>query len=73
MFEQKGHIPGYTGHQRTTEDFDAFKSKAEPVKQIPGKSFNNDPIHLGYSGFIPGTKSEGVFGQTYGNATLASK
>ena len=28
---------------------------------------------VGYAGYIPGTKSEGVFAQTYGNATLASK
>ena len=36
MFEHKGHIPGYTGHQRTVEDIDAYKGKAEPSKQIPG-------------------------------------
>ena len=38
MFEPKqGQIPGYTGHQRTTEEIDAPQRKGVATKQIPGK------------------------------------
>jgi len=62
MFEPKqGMIPGYTGHQRSVEIQDQRNLGKEPTKQIPG-----------YAGYIPGTKSENLFGQTYGKTTYTS-
>lgn len=62
MFEPKqGQIPGYTGHQRTTETYDPRSLGKEPTKQIPG-----------YAGYISGIKSENLYGQTYGKTSFAS-
>jgi len=62
MFEPKqGMIPGYTGHQRTFEEIDAPQRKGQATKQIPG-----------YAGYIPGVKSENLYGQTYGKTTYSS-
>lgn len=57
-------IPGYTGHRPELVDVqesDLQQSK-DPRKQIPG-----------YGGYIPGVKSENVFGQTYGKTSYASQ
>lgn len=64
MFEPKqGHIPGYTGHQRTFEEPDQYKAKNVPQKQIPGKSpLRTIKLNLGYAGYIQGIKSEVQFG-----------
>jgi hypothetical protein len=39
-----------------------LQQSQEPRKQIPG-----------YGGYIPGIKSENVFGETYGKTSFASK
>ena len=55
-------IPGYTGHR--PEQLDNGPDKQQPTgprKHIPG-----------YGGYVPGIKSENVFGQTYGKTSYAS-
>ena len=61
MLERQGHLPGYTGH--------IPKNPAlEEVGQIPVKH-----SHIpNYQGFIPGVKSENLFGKTYGKITETS-
>ena len=58
----KESIPGYTGHrpQERDEPKDA-QQPCGPRKQIPG-----------YGGYVPGIKSENVYGQTYGKTSYAS-
>ena len=59
----KDSIPGYTGHRAAADeigDVDQQQSK-DPRKQIPG-----------YGGYIPGIKSENVYGETYGKTSYAS-
>lgn len=55
-------IPGYTGHkpEAQTHQEDLQQPKG-PRKNIPG-----------YGGYIPGVKSENVYGKTYGKTTYAS-
>lgn len=59
----KDSIPGYTGHRSATEDLGALDQQQakDPRKQIPG-----------YGGYIPGIKSENVYGETYGKTSYAS-
>ena len=60
--DYKNSIPGYTGHK--PEQLDTGKDIQQPTlprKQIPG-----------YGGYVPGVKSENVFGQTYGKTSFAS-
>ena len=62
MFDPKqGQIPGYTGHLRSSEVNDYTGEPKVARKQIPG-----------YQGYVPGIKSENVFGQTYGKTSYAS-
>jgi len=71
----KDSIPGYTGHKRHNLETGAgpdLQQKKDPSKQIPGKPIENDLILLGYCGYIPGVKSENVFGETFGKTTYAS-
>lgn len=74
MFESKqGQIPGYTGHQRGVEEIDQGCYVSEPRKHIPGMYFVTIlKSFLGYGGYVPGIKSENVYGQTYGKTTLQS-
>ncbi len=60
--EYKNAIPGYTGH-RPEQLFDPadIQQAKDPRKQVPG-----------YAGYIPGIKSENVFGETYGKTSLQS-
>ena len=55
-------IPGYTGHrpENSAPDADVQQPKG-PRKNIPG-----------YGGYIPGVKSENVYGRTYGKTTFQS-
>lgn len=59
----KDSIPGYTGHRQMTDDLGPVDQQQgkEPRKQIPG-----------YGGYIPGIKSENVYGETYGKTSFAS-
>lgn len=60
--DYKNSIPGYTGHK--PEQLDTGKDIQQPVlprKQIPG-----------YGGYVPGVKSENVYGKTYGKTSFAS-
>ena len=59
----KNSIPGYTGHRAQTDDIGQqdHQQPSEPRKQIPG-----------YGGYIPGIKSENVYGETYGKTSFAS-
>jgi len=61
MQERGGHLPGYTGHvpKLLGEETSGIAHARRP--QIPN-----------YQGFIPGVKSENLFGQTYGRITEAS-
>ena len=75
----KNAIPGYTGHRPDVKDDSAnVQQKKEPIKQIPGKYEAAMTIltflwnYSGYGGYIPGIKSENVFGETYGKTSLAS-
>jgi len=73
MFESKqGQIPGYTGHQRSVEEIDQGCYIAEPRKHIPGMHTRLANVYLGYAGYVPGIKSENVYGQTYGKTSLMS-
>ena len=55
-------IPGYTGHRpEKVEDDKNYQQHRAPRHNIPG-----------YGGYIPGVKSENVYGQTYGKTTFAS-
>ena len=72
----KDSIPGYTGHKPQLEnvnDVDLQQHK-EPRKQIPGKYISTlTKINCtGYGGYIPGIKSENVYGETYGKTSYAS-
>ena len=55
-------IPGYTGHRQE-------QLNVEPDTQQPGGPRKHIP---GYGGYVPGVKSENVFGQTYGKTSFAS-
>ena len=59
----KDSIPGYTGHRQQADEVGNVDQQqpSDPRKQIPG-----------YGGYIPGIKSENVYGQTYGKTTYAS-
>ena len=59
----KESIPGYTGHRAMADDVGPVDQQqiGEPRKQIPG-----------YGGYIPGIKSENVYGETYGKTSYAS-
>ena len=58
----KESIPGYTGHRAMADDVGQVEQQiGEPRKQIPG-----------YGGYIPGIKSENVYGETYGKTSYAS-
>lgn len=61
MQERKGNLPGYTGHIPSAEVSDVAAQRVGPRSHIPN-----------YRGFIPGVKSENLFGKTYGNITEAS-
>jgi hypothetical protein len=55
-------IPGYTGHRpEVWNQQDDLQQPKGPRKNIPG-----------YGGYIPGVKSENVYGKTYGKTTFAS-
>jgi len=56
-------IPGYTGHKPELVNHPEtdIQQQKEPRKHIPG-----------YGGYVPGVKSENVFGQTYGKTSFAS-
>jgi len=55
-------IPGYTGHRQEQLNVEAdTQQPGGPRKHIPG-----------YGGYVPGVKSENVFGQTYGKTSFAS-
>lgn len=58
---KKGQIPGYTGHQKTTEVADKVQGNREPSGHIPG-----------YGGYVTGIKSENIYGQTFGKTSYAS-
>ncbi len=61
--DYKNAIPGYTGHKPELHNPSEqdLQQKKEPRKHIPG-----------YGGYVPGVKSENVFGQTYGKTSYAS-
>ena len=60
--DYKNSIPGYTGHRpEALFDPNDVQQAKEPRKQVPG-----------YAGYIPGIKSENVFGDTYGKTSLQS-
>ena len=65
-------IPGYTGHRpEKHHDNTDHQQPKEPRKHIPGK-YNKVLTLEGYGGYVPGVKSENVFGQTYGKTSYAS-
>lgn len=75
----KNAIPGYTGHRPLKEEHNSnVQQHHDARKQIPGKQnkgieiANVACIILGYGGYIPGIKSENVYGETYGKTTYAS-
>lgn len=60
--DYKNAIPGYTGHRpEAGGDRADFQQGKVARKQIPG-----------YAGYIPGVKSENVFGETYGKTSYMS-
>lgn len=68
-------IPGYTGHRQTAlDEAEDVQQHKDPRKQIPGKYtkiWSLKPF-TGYGGYVPGVKSENVYGQTYGKTSYAS-
>ena len=74
MFEtsHKNVLPGYTGHIPGKIEEDYIPPRAEPKKQIPGIPSPLPHLLIGYGGYVPGVKSENVFGQTYGKTSFAS-
>lgn len=80
MFESniRNSLPGYTGHIPGRIDDDYIPPQIPNKKQIPGK-ISHFPIILylnsniiGYGGYVPGVKSENVFGLTYGKTSQLS-
>lgn len=68
-------IPGYTGHRQTAlDEAEDVQQHKEPRKQIPGKYWKLQSLKpiIGYGGYVPGVKSENVYGQTYGKTSYAS-
>ncbi|CAG9320436.1 unnamed protein product [Blepharisma stoltei] len=61
MLERHGHLPGYTGHIPKNQQIE------EPPQPQPRR-----PQLPNYMGFIPGVKSENLFGKTYGKITEMS-
>ena len=60
--DYKNAIPGYTGHRpEASGDRADLQQTKVPRKQIPK-----------YAGYIPGVKSENVFGETYGKTSFMS-
>jgi len=56
-------IPGYTGHRQSTlDENEDVQQHKDPRKQIPGMSIFVINIVLGYGGYVPGVKSENVYG-----------
>jgi hypothetical protein len=75
MFEtsNKNCLPGYTGHIPGKIEEDYVPPKTEARKHIPGTYILYlTKIFAGYGGYVPGVKSENVFGQTYGKTSYAS-
>lgn len=72
----KNSIPGYTGHKQQEYEQPQgadVQQPRDPRKQIPGKFLSHFLLYLvGYGGYIPGIKSENVYGETYGKTSFAS-
>ena len=49
-----------------------LESRFQVSERINWKSINLDCNVSGYGGYIPGIKSENVYGETYGKTTFAS-
>lgn len=61
MQDRRGFLPGYTGHIPKQPKPDEVLNQGGPRPHIPN-----------YQGFIPGVKSENLFGKTYGQVTETS-
>ena len=63
QFQYTDPIPGYTGHrpELLNPNEKDQQQASDPRKHIPG-----------YGGYVPGVKSENVFGKTYGKTSYAS-
>ena len=61
MQDRRGFLPGYTGHIPKQVNPEVVVGPTGPRPQIPN-----------YQGFIPGVKSENLFGKTYGQVTETS-
>lgn len=61
MLDRHGHLPGYTGHIPKIQQSEEAPEPQPRRPQLPN-----------YMGFIPGVKSENLFGKTYGKITEMS-
>ena len=65
-------MPGYTGYKPQADDFQPPSHAEKQPAQIPGMLFICFQSQIGYSGYVPGVKSENVFGESYGKVTGAA-
>lgn len=77
MFESniRNSLPGYTGHIPGRIDDNYVPPQNPNKKQIPGNilppniNYVFNSMNIGYGGYVPGVKSENVFGLTYGKTS----
>ena len=62
-------IPGYTGFRPTEETFTEPNIQKDGTTRIPGITVFHLIYLIGYSGYVPGVKSENVFGESYGKTS----
>jgi hypothetical protein len=74
--QQTNTMPGYTGFKPSEEVFvsPAMKKELQGNQagsyKVPGKFLGTGITILGYAGYVPGVKSENVFGESFGKTSL---
>lgn len=67
----QSNIPGYTGFKPSQDVYVSAALKKEGGHKIPGKLIILIYL-IGYSGYVPGVKSENVFGESFGKTSNLS-
>ena len=71
--QQSGNIPGYTGFKPTDDSYGGSSVQRDTGSHIPGiKEYNLTMFCVGYQGYVPGVKSENVFGESFAKTSGAS-
>ena len=66
---QQTKMPGYTGFKPTQEEIFHQSPTKEGGARVPGICKCISHVYAGYSGYVPGIKSENVFGESYGKTS----